>query len=93
MNALRQIRKYQKSVELLIPKAPFQRLVREIIDKINPTLRVQSIALTAIQEAAEAMIINLFEDTLLCAIHAKRVTIMTKDITLARRLRADPSFR
>jgi histone H3 len=71
---------------LLILKAPFKRLVKQIIDEINPTLCVQSIALTAIQEAVEGMLVNLFEDSLLCAIHSKRVTIMTKDMRLAQLL-------
>ncbi|RDX80863.1 hypothetical protein CR513_38538, partial [Mucuna pruriens] len=86
--ALREIRKYQKSTELLIRKLPFQRLVREIAQDFKTDLRFQSHAVLALQEAAEAYLVGLFEDTNLCAIHAKRVTIMPKDIQLARRIRA-----
>ena len=78
--ALREIRKFQKSTELLIRKLPFQRLVREIAQEYKSDLRFQSQAVLAIQEAAEAYMVGLFEDTNLCAIHAKRVTIMPKDI-------------
>ncbi|KAL3592938.1 hypothetical protein D5086_011578 [Populus alba] len=87
--ALREIRKYQKSTELLIRKLPFQRLVREIAQDFKTDLRFQSHAVLALQEAAEAYLVGLFEDTNLCAIHAKRVTIMPKDIQLARRIRVD----
>uniref|UniRef100_A0A0E0MCM4 Core Histone H2A/H2B/H3 domain-containing protein n=1 Tax=Oryza punctata TaxID=4537 RepID=A0A0E0MCM4_ORYPU len=87
--ALREIRKYQKSTELLIRKLPFQRLVREIAQDFKTDLRFQSSAVAALQEAAEAYLVGLFEDTNLCAIHAKRVTIMPKDIQLARRIRGD----
>ncbi|KAG5628052.1 hypothetical protein H5410_013270 [Solanum commersonii] len=83
--ALREIKKYHKSTELLIRKLPFQRLVREAQDfKID--LRFQSSDVAALQEAANAYLVGLFEDTNLCAIHAKRVTIMPKDIQLARRI-------
>jgi histone H3/H4 len=76
--ALREIRRYQKSTELLIRKLPFQRLVREIAQDFKTDLRFQSAAIAALQEAAEAYLVGLFEDTNLCAIHAKRVTIMPK---------------
>ncbi|CAL8264663.1 unnamed protein product [Gadus morhua 'NCC'] len=82
--ALREIRRYQKSTELLIRKLPFQRLVREIAQDFKTDLRFQSSAVMALQEASEAYLVGLFEDTNLCAIHAKRVTIMPKDIQLAR---------
>merc|ERR1711935_986858 len=82
--ALREIRRYQKSTELLIRKLPFQRLVREIAQDFKTDLRFQSAAIGALQEASEAYLVGLFEDTNLCAIHAKRVTIMPKDIQLAR---------
>lgn len=98
--ALREIRQYQKSTELLLRKLPFARLVREIaLDYTNAAhlgglggggadyLRWQSTAIQALQEAAEAYLVHLFEDTNLLAIHAKRVTIMQKDIQLARRIR------
>ena len=87
--AIREIRKYQKSVSLLIRKLPFQRLVREIASEFKHDLRFQSDAVLALQEAAEAYLVGLFEDTNLCAIHAKRVTIMPKDIQLARRIRGE----
>ena len=87
--ALREIRKYQKSTELLIRKLPFQRLVREIAQDFKTDLRFQSSAVLALQEAAEAYLVGLFEDTNLAAIHAKRVTIMPKDIQLARRIRGE----
>jgi len=85
--ALREIRKYQKSTEMLIPKAPFTRLVREISNENNNlNFRFQDGAIEALQQSSEAYIIGLFEDTNLCAIHAKRVTIMPKDMRLARRI-------
>eukprot|EP00915_Cephaloidophora_sp_WS-2016_P004898 GHVH01006541.1.p1 GENE.GHVH01006541.1~~GHVH01006541.1.p1 ORF type:complete len:137 (+),score=11.82 GHVH01006541.1:97-507(+) len=87
--ALREIRKYQKSTDLLIRKLPFQRLVREIANDLKGELRFQSSAVMALQEATEAYLTGLFEDTNLCAIHAKRVTIMSRDIQLARRIRGE----
>ena len=87
--ALREIRKYQKSTDLLIRKLPFQRLVREIAQDYKSDLRFQSAAVAALQEASESYLVSLFEDTNLCAIHAKRVTIMNKDIQLARRIRGE----
>jgi histone H3 len=89
--ALREIRKYQKSTELLIRKLPFQRLVREVTQDFMPDLRFQSHAIQALQEASEAYLVGLFEDTNLCAIHAKRVTILPKDMQLARRIRGERS--
>jgi len=89
--ALREIRKYQKTTELLIRKLPFQRLLREITQDFKTDLRWQSQAVLALQEASEAYLVGLFEDTNLCAIHAKRVTIMPKDIQLARRIRGERS--
>ena len=81
--ALREIRRYQKSLELLIRRMPFQRLVREIAQVHNPYVHFQSGAILALQESAEAYLVGLFEDSNLCAIHAKRVTIMPKDMQLA----------
>ena len=89
--ALREIRRYQKSTDLLIRKLPFQRLVREIAQDFKNDLRFQGEAILALQEAAESYLVSLFEDTNLCAIHAKRVTIMPKDIQLARRIRGERS--
>nr|XP_036234248.1 histone H3-like centromeric protein CSE4 [Bactrocera oleae] len=91
--ALREIRRYQKSTELLIRKLPFQRLVREIAQDFKTDLRFQSSAVMALQEASEAYLVGLFEDTNLCAIHAKRVTIMPKDIQLARRIRGERALK
>ncbi|KAF3770312.1 histone-fold-containing protein [Cryphonectria parasitica EP155] len=88
--ALREIRRYQSNTDLLLLKLPFARLVREIASTFRPRdmeFRFQSQAIQALQEAAEAFLVHLFEDTNLCAIHAKRVTIMQKDIQLARRIR------
>ena len=87
--ALKEIRRYQKSTELLLRTLPFQRLVREITQQFKRDFRYQASALQCLQEATEAYIIGLFEDTNLCAIHAKRVTIMPKDVQLALRIRGD----
>ena len=88
--ALREIRRYQKTTELLIRKTPFQRLFRKILqDKTKKVERCTGSSLLATQEAAEAYLVGLGEDTNLCAIHGKRVTIMPKDIQLARRIRGE----
>ena len=87
--ALREIRRYQKTTELLIRKLPFSRLVREVTQDFKTDLCFQAQAIMALQEAAEAYLVGLFDDTNLCAIHAKRVTIMPKDIQLARRIRGE----
>ena len=89
--ALCEIRRYQKSTELLIRRMPFQRLVREITQEFKTDLRFQSAAIMALQEASEAYLVGLFEDSNLCAIHTKRVTIMPKDIQLARRIHGERS--
>ena len=89
--ALKEIRKYQKSTELFIKKLPFQRLVKEISLDYRNDLRFQSTAIHALQEASEAYLVGLFEDTNLLAIHAKRVTIMPRDMELARRIRGELS--
>ena len=90
--ALREIKKYQKAMNMLLPRAPFQRLVRSITMSLDPDLRFQSQSLLALQEAAEAYVVSLFEDTNLCAIHAKRMTIQKKDMELARRIRGDRHY-
>ena len=93
--ALREIRRYQKSTELLMRKLPFQRLVREVANDIATGTRFpegprwQSQAVVALQEAAESYLVHLFEDSNLEAIHAKRVTIQAKDIQIARRIRGE----
>ena len=84
--ALREIRRFQKTTELLIRKAPFQHVVREQTLFKNKDLRFQSLAVLALHEASEAYMVGMFEDTNLAALHAKRVTIMPRDILLARRL-------
>ncbi len=85
--ALREIRKYQKSAELLIRKRPFQRLVREMMQTMDPLMRLSAWALLAMQELAEAYAVTLFEDCQIGAIHAKRITVMSKDLDLAKRIR------
>lgn len=94
VKAIREIRHFQKTTDLLIRRLPFARLVREVANDFIKTefddgvgLRWQSQAILALQEAAEAFLVHLFEDANLCAIHAKRVTVMQKDIQLARRIR------
>jgi histone H3/H4 len=86
--ALKEIRAYQTSTDLLIRRLPFARLVREIqVNLTRHPYRWQGSALLALQEAAEAHLVGLFEDCNLCAVHGKRVTIMPKDMQLARRIR------
>jgi histone H3 len=92
--ALREIRKYQKGTHataLLIRKLPFQRLVREVTQDLHlrEEKRFQASAIEALQEASEAFLVGLFEDSLQCALHARRITLMPKDMQLARRIRGD----
>jgi histone H3 len=87
--ALRQIRRYQKSTELLLRKAPFQRLLREVAQSQKEGLRWSASAVAAIQEATESYIIGLLSDANLAALHARRVTAMPRDLQLARRLRGE----
>lgn len=87
--ALREIRKYQKSGDLLLRKLPFNRLIREIATDYKGDMRFQASAIVALQEAAENYLVQLFEDTNLCAIHAKRVTITEKDLQLAIRIKGE----
>ena len=99
MVALREIRRYQKSTECLIKRSPFQKLIREISQEYRicpdgpgtPSIQVrfQSTAIAALHEAAENFIVGLFEDINLLAVHAKRVTVMPRDIRLALRIRGD----
>ena len=90
--ALREIRRYQKTTDLLLRKLPFQRLVREVAQAFKADLRFQGSAILALQQSAEAYLVGLFEDTNLCAIHARRVTILPRDIQLARRIRGERDF-
>ncbi|ELV10033.1 histone H3.3 [Tupaia chinensis] len=87
--SLREIRCYQTFTELLIRKLPFQSLVREIAQDFKTDLRFQSAAIGALQEASEAYLVGLFEDTNLCAVHAKCIAIMPKDMQLARCIRGE----
>ena len=87
--AAREIRRYQKSTELLIRKLPFQRLVKHLAHKVRPETRFQRSAVMALQESSEMYLVGLFEDTNLCAVHGKRVTIMKRDVVLARRIRGE----
>ncbi|XP_053181880.1 uncharacterized protein LOC128365243 [Scomber japonicus] len=91
--ALKEIRKYQKSTELLLRKGRFARLVREVCQSItHETLRWHMYALMALQEVSKTFLIRLFANANLCAIHAKRVTIFPRDIQLARRIRGIDSL-
>ena len=87
--ALQDICHFQKTSALLIRKRPFQRLVREIAQDFKTDLWFQSAAILCLQEAAEAYLVRLFDDANLCAIHARQVTILPKDIQLARRIRGE----
>jgi len=92
--ALRDIRRYQKSTQLLIQKAPFVRVVREIsLDHAPLGVRFAASAIEALREAAEAYMVHLFEDVNMCAMHAKRVTILPKDLQLALRIRGEKMDR
>jgi len=87
-NALKEIRKYQMSTELLLRKLPFSRVVREITERISPVpIRFQALAMECLQTAAETYLVQLFEDANQCTVHAKRVTLFPKDIQLALRIR------
>ena len=95
--ALREIRKYQKTTELLIKKLPFQRCVRKVAEEESSIgywqngVRFQNGAMVCLQEALEAYIVGLCEDTNLETIHRKRVTVAPQDIQLARRIRGERS--
>ena len=93
VKALHKIRKFQMTVENVIPRAAFQRVVREISQSLKQNLRWSAAALGAIQEAAEQMATSLFEDANMCAIHAKRVTLMDRDLCLSTRIRSDLALR
>lgn len=89
--ALREIRRYQKSTKLLMPRAPFLRALRQVTEEAFPEkqVRLQASAVNAIQIAAEDYLVRLFEDSMLCTVHAKRVTLTIKDMHLARRIRGE----
>ena len=88
---LQEIRRYQKSMKLLIRRLSLERLVREISQDYKARLNFASGAILALQEAVEAYLAGLFKDTNLCAIHANCITIMPKDIQLARHIRGEHS--
>ena len=91
--ALREIRKFQKSTTLLIHMLPFQRLVREITQDRKRDVGYQAGAIEALQHTAEDVIVELFEEAQRAAVHAKRVTVMPRDIELAiRMLRGTAEF-
>ena len=89
MQALKEIQKYQKGADLLIQRVPFQRLVREIVQRWREGWKLQSSAVLALQEVGEAFLVGLLKQANICTIHGKWVTIMPKDIQLARRIRGD----
>lgn len=91
--ALREIRRMQSTYGLIIPKLPFQRLVREIAQSIRPGLRFRSYALHALQEATEAFIVQRFEAAQVCSIHANRVTVQVSDMGLVNYLKGDVCWR
>ena len=82
MQVLKEIQKYQKGADLLIRRVPFQRLVREIMQKQREGLKLQSSEVLALHEAGEAFLVGLLKQANICAIHAKQVTIMPKDIRI-----------
>ena len=94
MVALREIQKFQKNTDLLIRKAPFQRLVCKIALGFGKSdLQMQSTAVLALQEAAKYFMVDVFSNTNLCAMHGKRVTIMKKDMVIACHIQGIPMGR
>lgn len=91
--AIRDIRRFQKTEEPIIAKLPFQRLVREIANEQMKTPRFTATAILALQKACEAFIVGLFEDCNVCAIHAKRKTVLPRDMRLARRIRGEETYK
>ena len=89
LKALKDIKKYQSNTEMLIRRLPFQKVVKEIVQKVREDLRWQSTAVLALQEAGETFLVGLLEQSNLCMIHAKRITIMPKDVQLVRCIRGD----
>ena len=89
LKALKEIKKYQSDTEMLIRRLPFQRVIKEIIQKIQEDLRLQSTAIPALQEAGQTFLVGLLEQSNLCMLHTKRVTIMPKDVQLSRCIRGD----
>ena len=83
LKALKEIKRYQSSTDTLIRKLPFQKVVQEIAQGIRVDLRFQSTALMALQEAGEAFQVGLLEQSNLCVIHTKHVTVIPNDVQLA----------
>ena len=93
--ALREIRRYQTSTDLLIPKLNFQRLIKEILHveckelHLGHSKKIQSTAVLALQHAAEQYVTELFEKSQQAAIHGKRVTVVPQDLQLVLNFRGD----
>jgi histone H3 len=88
-----EIQHYTATVDHIVPKLPFQRLIREIIQKINDEIRIQRSAVGILHEMTEEYIVKLFQDANLCVLHAGRVTIMPKDLILAQKIRGEKFFK
>ena len=86
---LREIRRVERSTELVIRKLPFQRLVREIALRFRPSVCFQSTAVLVLQEAAEAYLTSLFCEASVCASYGKRTLLQPRDLQLARRIRGE----
>ena len=84
MRGIKEIKEQQMKYNLIIPRAPFARVICEIC--LDVSLGVGANAVVALQEASEAYLVRLFENSNLCAIHAKCVTIFPKDMYLAQRI-------
>ena len=89
MKALKEIRKYQSSGKLLIRWLPFQRLFKEVAQGFRTDLKFQGMAIKVLQEAGETFLVGILEQANLCAVHAKQVTVMPKDIQMARHIRGN----
>lgn len=95
-HVLNEIRKLQDNTDYLLPRAPFQRLVKEICqDNFEEEIRWTTLSMQALQTSAEEYMVGLFEDSYLCSMHCKRVTLLSQDLQLARRIRglSDPGNR
>lgn len=87
---LREITRMQNSIRNLIPKLPFARLVREIIQGVGGMdYKIQMLALAALQESAEVYLVHFFEDANLASAHAGRITVMPRDMQLVKKMRAN----
>jgi len=85
--SIQEIKKYQMSSDLIIPKKSFRRVVKNIAKEYGETIKFSRLGIEALQEATEEFIVGLIEDGNLCAIHANRITIMKKDIALAEKIK------